>query len=211
MVKTKILIALGVLIALGGTGLAIYWMWQDSHKNDAAATYSQTLSASTGAVNQTPVADQGLTNQDSGQSAAAQTLGGQTDAQQPSSLIDPSSFTQYEKYKNDKQALYADIQKGTGAELTVNKKAAVLYKGWLTNGKVFEQSRADSSGKLQPIIFTLGAHQVISGWEQAMVGMKAGGTRLLIVPPAAGYGSVLNGSIPANSVLVFEVQLLAVQ
>lgn len=125
--------------------------------------------------------------------------------------IDPSTFGQYEKYKEEKNALFGDIQVGTGAELGANMKAAVYYKGWLTNGQLFDASRPDDKGALQPFIFTMGAHQVIPGWEQALAGMKVGGTRLLIVPPAVGYGAAGQGSIPGNSVLIFMVQLAEVQ
>ena len=125
--------------------------------------------------------------------------------------IDPSTFGQYEKYKEEKNALFGEIQVGTGAELGANMKAAVYYKGWLTNGQLFDASRPDDKGTLQPFIFTMGASQVIPGWEQALAGMKVGGTRLLIVPPAVGYGAAGQGSIPGNSVLIFMVQLAEVQ
>lgn len=128
-----------------------------------------------------------------------------------SSILDPKTFGQYEKYKPEQNALFGEVQEGTGAELTANKKAAVYYRGWLTNGQVFDESRPDEKGQMQPFVFTMGAHQVIPGWEQALAGMKVGGTRLLIVPPATGYGSQAQGSIPANSVLIFQVELAAVQ
>ncbi|GAC1388131.1 MAG: hypothetical protein NVS1B7_7450 [Candidatus Saccharimonadales bacterium] len=127
------------------------------------------------------------------------------------SPFDPTTFSQYDKYKNDPGALFAEVQAGTGESLVANKKAAVYYRGWLTSGQVFDQSRTDSAGQLQPFIFTMGAHQVIPGWEQALSGMKVGGTRLVIVPPAVGYGSTGQGSIPPNAVLIFQVQLGAIQ
>lgn len=149
------------------------------------------------------------TNGSSAGSAAAGASGG-SGSSTPSPL-DPSTFAQYEKYKDGQSGLFGDIQVGTGDELTDGKKAAVYYKGWLTNGTLFDQSRAGSDGKLQPFIFQLGAHQVITGWEQALTGMKVGGTRLLIIPPAVGYGAAGQGSIPPNATLVFQVQLAAVQ
>ncbi len=126
-------------------------------------------------------------------------------------LLDPSTFSKYDQYKNNTTALYADIQVGSGDVLSVNKKAAVVYKGWLTTGQLFDASKPDDKGQLQPFIFTLGAQQVIAGWDQSMSGMKVGGVRLLIIPPAVGYGANGQGSIPPNSVLIFQVQLLAVQ
>lgn len=125
--------------------------------------------------------------------------------------LDPATFMEYEKHKDGTSALFGDMQVGSGDELTTGKKAAVYYKGWLTNGQLFDMSRPDKDGKLQPFIFELGANQVITGWEQALFGMKVGGTRLIIVPPAVGYGSSGQNGIPPNAVLVFQVQLLAVQ
>lgn len=128
-----------------------------------------------------------------------------------SNPFDPASFAQYDKYKSDKGALFGEAQVGTGATLEAGKKAAVFYRGWLTNGSLFDESHVGTDGKLTPFIFTLGSHQVIPGWEQALAGMKVGGVRLVIVPPLAGYGAAGQGSIPANSVLVFQVQLSEVQ
>jgi FKBP-type peptidyl-prolyl cis-trans isomerase len=124
---------------------------------------------------------------------------------------DPTTFAQYDKYKDSPDAMFGEIQAGTGAALTANSKAIVYYKGWLTNGALFDESKTGSDGKLQPFSFTEGAGQVIRGWEQGVSGMKVGGTRLIIVPPKLGYGASGQGPIPGNAVLVFEVQLIAIQ
>lgn len=145
-----------------------------------------------------------------GQSGAA-SQSGTAASGSSSQAVNPATFSEYDKYKASTNALFGDVQVGTGDELTVNKQAAVLYKGWLTDGSLFDESRAGSDGKLQPVVFTLGAHQVIPGWEEGMAGMKVGGTRLIIVPPSVGYGAAGQGSVPGNSVMVFEVQLLAVK
>lgn len=128
-----------------------------------------------------------------------------------SGVLDPSTFAQYDKYKDGNSGLFGEVQTGNGSQLTVNHKAAVYYKGWLTNGQLFDESRADASGKLQPLIFTLGEHKLIPGFEEGVNGMKVGGTRLIIVPPAVGYGAAGQGPVPGNAVLIFEVQLLEVQ
>lgn len=125
--------------------------------------------------------------------------------------LDPSTFTQYNKYQTNKDALFGDIQKGSGASLTNGKQANVYYKGWLTNGALIDQSPVSTGGQPQAFNFTMGAHQVIPGWEEGLYGMQAGGTRLIIVPPAVGYGAQAHGTVPANAVLVFEVQLVSVQ
>lgn len=132
-------------------------------------------------------------------------------AQAQQNPFDPKTYGQYEKYKSETRALMGDAQMGDGAELKAGNTAVVYYRGWLTNGTLFDQSRVDASGKLQTFEFTMGSHQVISGWEQGLIGMKAGGVRLLVIPPSAGYGASGQGSIPPNSVLVFQVQLVAVK
>lgn len=117
----------------------------------------------------------------------------------------PESFSEYEKYKTAENSLFGDIKVGTGSEAVSGKKVAVYYKGWLTNGQVFDQSVNST------FVFTLGQREVIAGWDQSIVGMKIGGIRRIIVPPVAGYGDQAKGPIPANSVLVFDVQLVAVE
>ncbi len=153
-------------------------------------------------------ADLGQLNNSKGQSGGSSSGSGSGSS---SGGIDPSTFKQYDKYKDSTSGLFADVQKGTGTELTDSKKAAVVYEGWLTDGTLFDESKTGSDGKLQPFVFTLGAHQVITGWEQAITGMKVGGTRLMIIPPSVGYGAQGQGPVPGNAVLVFLVQLADVQ
>lgn len=125
--------------------------------------------------------------------------------------IDPSKFGEYDKYKDATSAMFGEVQAGNGKELGANQKATVVYKGWLTNGQVFDQSRTGSDGKLEAFSFTLGAGQVIRGWEEGLYGMKVGGTRMVIVPPAVGYGAQGQGGVPPNAVMIFVVQLVNVE
>jgi len=125
--------------------------------------------------------------------------------------VDPSTFAQYEKYKNSTNCLFGELNIGTGATVAAGSKVAMSYSGWLTNGTLFDRTKTDASGDQQPFLFTEGAHEVLSGIEECVSGMKVGGRRLIIVPPAVGYGSKAQGSIPENSTLVFEVALVAAQ
>ena len=103
---------------------------------------------------------------------------------------------------------YTDDQVGTGAVATAGKTAVVHYTGWLLDGTKFDSSR----DRNQPFSFPLGAGQVIKGWDEGVVGMKVGGKRTLIVPPALGYGARgAGGVIPPNATLKFEVELLDVR
>lgn len=121
--------------------------------------------------------------------------------------LNPAEFSVYEKYKTSQTALFAEITAGTGAEATTGKKVSVNYRGWLTNGSMFDQN----TDTAKPFSFTLGAGNVIAGWEQTIAGMKVGSERLLIIPPTAGYGATAQGPIPASSVLIFDVKLLKIE
>jgi FKBP-type peptidyl-prolyl cis-trans isomerase len=108
---------------------------------------------------------------------------------------------------NMSQLQIQDEVVGTGAEATVGKLITVNYLGTLLDGTKFDSSYDRGT----PFQFTLGAGEVIQGWDQGFAGMKVGGKRKLTIPPELGYGASAMGSIPANSTLVFEVELLKVE
>ena len=89
------------------------------------------------------------------------------------------------------------------------------YTGRLTDGTVFDSNVDPKFGHVQPFEFVLGAGTVIKGWDIGLVGMKVGQKKTLTIPPEDGYGSravpTQFGSIPANSTLIFEVELLAIK
>lgn len=99
-----------------------------------------------------------------------------------------------------------ELTVGTGVEAKTGDTVQVNYVGMFLDGKKFDSSY----DRGQPFEFTLGAGQVISGWDIGVVGMKVGGKRRLIIPPQFGYGAKDNGPIPANSTLVFDIELLKV-
>ena len=99
-----------------------------------------------------------------------------------------------------------DLVVGTGATAASGDLVTVNYVGTLTSGAKFDSSY----DRNQPFTFRLGAGQVIAGWDQGVVGMKVGGKRRLTIPPRLGYGSQANGPIPANSTLIFEIELLSI-
>lgn len=102
---------------------------------------------------------------------------------------------------------YRDITLGTGAVLASGQTVGMRYAGSLANGQEF-----DSNPAPEPVFsFSLGAGQVIKGWDQGLVGMKVGGRRQLIIPPDLAYGPNDYGPIPGNSVLVFTVDALSAQ
>ncbi len=100
-----------------------------------------------------------------------------------------------------------DLKVGTGTEAKAGKHVTVHYVGTLTDGSKFDSSRDRGEG----FEFSLGAGQVIKGWDEGVAGMKIGGVRKLTVPPELGYGARgFPPVIPANSTLIFEVELLEV-
>ena len=101
-----------------------------------------------------------------------------------------------------------DVKEGTGATAASGDSVEVHYTGWLTDGKKFDSSK----DRGRPFAFTLGAGQVIKGWDEGVQGMKVGGVRKLTIPPELGYGARgAGGVIPPNARLTFEVELLGVK
>jgi FKBP-type peptidyl-prolyl cis-trans isomerase FkpA len=108
-----------------------------------------------------------------------------------------------------------DSTMGTGAEAQKGQLVRMHYTGWL-----YDASRADRRGQKfdsskdrnVPFEFRVGAGEVIQGWDEGVSGMRVGGTRILTIPPAMGYGAGgAAGIIPPNATLVFEVELLDVR
>lgn len=100
----------------------------------------------------------------------------------------------------------ANIIVGTGTVAKQGDTITVDYIGKLSNGTIFDSSAAHK----KPFTFVLGIGQVIQGWDKGIIGMKVGGTRILVIPPSLGYGGRTVGPIPANSTLTFEVKLIKV-
>jgi FKBP-type peptidyl-prolyl cis-trans isomerase len=100
-----------------------------------------------------------------------------------------------------------DEKIGTGRAVQKGDTVEINYVGTLTNGTKFDAS-ADHGG---PFTTQIGVGKVIKGWDEGVVGMKVGGKRKLTIPPSLGYGDQAVGSIPQNSTLIFEVELVKIK
>ena len=104
---------------------------------------------------------------------------------------------------------YLDIKQGVGSIAKNGSTVNVYYTGWVQGGQEFDSSAGDGG---QPFsVSPLGQASVIPGWNQGLIGMKAGGTRRLIIPPSLAYGDQAQGSIPANSTLIFDVTIVSIK
>lgn len=100
-----------------------------------------------------------------------------------------------------------DVVVGMGETASAGDRVTVHYVGTLVDGQVFDSSL----DRNQPFTFNLGAGEVIRGWDEGVAGMQIGGKRRLIIAPDYAYGANAIGPIPANSPLIFEVELLNVE
>lgn len=112
-----------------------------------------------------------------------------------------------EKMEKEKVEI-KDLTVGSGAEAVDGDTVVVHYKGWTDDGKVFDESYK----RKEPFSFTLGAGNVIKGWDTGVAGMKVGGKRELTIPSAWGYGEQgMPPAIPPNATLHFTVELLEIK
>ena len=133
----------------------------------------------------------------------------------PAPIIDPAQatyatslgidLTQFTKTSSG--LYYRDEPAGLGTAADSGDTVSVDYVGRFTNGSRFDCSRCSAD---QTFSFVLGVGKVIKGWDEGVKGMRIGGKRRLIVPPSLGYGELGSGSIPGNTILVFDITLYGV-
>ncbi len=118
----------------------------------------------------------------------------------PSLGVDLGAMTQ-----TPRGAWIRDLTAGAGEPVTAGKEVAIHYVGNLPDGKQF-----DANGPADaPYAFRLGAGEVVPGFDEGVTGMRVGGRRQVVIPPALGYGAQANGLIPANAILVFTIELVS--
>jgi FKBP-type peptidyl-prolyl cis-trans isomerase len=122
--------------------------------------------------------------------------------------VEATAGANMDNYITDPSGLkYLDETIGSGPQVKAGDTVTVNYIGTLENGTKFDSS----FDRNQPFTTQIGVGQVIKGWDEGIIGMRAGGKRKLIIPPDLGYGNQPAGSIPPNSTLIFEVDLLSIK
>lgn len=100
---------------------------------------------------------------------------------------------------------YKDLTVGGGTSVVAGQNVSIHYVGNLANGTQFDANNAPAA----PFSFHLGAGEVIPGFDLGVAGMHVGGKRQIIIPPTLGYGGQTVGPIPANSILVFTIDVVS--
>jgi FKBP-type peptidyl-prolyl cis-trans isomerase FkpA len=104
--------------------------------------------------------------------------------------------------KTESGLYYVINEPGNGAQPTATSNVTVAYKGYFTNGNVFDESKQEG--------ISFGLDQVVKGWAEGIPLLKVGGSGILLVPAHLGYGNDTMGPIPGGSVLIFDVKLISV-
>ena len=136
-----------------------------------------------------------------GGGARAPVVGVDGVAYAPALGVDPSMGT-----RTASGLLYQEVRTGDGARAESGRTVWIAYTGWLSDGTYF-----DGAPPERPLEFTVGQRRAIRGFEEGVRGMREGGRRKLVVPPALAYGREGMGPVPPNAVLVFDVELVRVR
>lgn len=117
----------------------------------------------------------------------------------PSLGVDLSAST-----KDPSGLYYRDLHVGEGARVANGMLVSVRYIGWLVNG-----TPVDSTGNGPPVSFRINRGVVIQGWDKGVLGMRVGGRRQLIIPPALGYRARGSGPVPPDAILIFNIEVVS--
>lgn len=123
-------------------------------------------------------------------------------AQNEKEIVDYLAKNNLKAQRSDSGLYYVINEAGTGVQPTASSNVTVAYKGYFTNGNVFDESKAEG--------ISFGLNQVIKGWTEGIPHFKEGGSGILLVPAHLGYGNDDRGPIPGGSVLIFEVKLITI-
>ncbi len=178
-----------------------------SYAGCAKSDNSQTPAASSQTIDPNQPMSSASTTSESSQPTAAQP----TAAPAPATMETAAPEKVGDTVKSPSGLEYIDTKIGTGAAVTKGQTVSVNYTGMLMNGTKFDSNVDPKFNHVQPFTTQIPG-RVIEGWNEGILGMKVGGKRRLICPPNMAYGQRgMPPTIPANSTLIFDVELLKVQ
>ncbi|WP_177733009.1 FKBP-type peptidyl-prolyl cis-trans isomerase [Flavobacterium inviolabile] len=123
-------------------------------------------------------------------------------AQNEQEISDYIAKNKLDAHRSDSGLYYVIKEPGTGSQPIASSNVTVAYKGYFTDGKVFDQSSPDG--------ISFGLDQVVKGWTEGIPYFKTGGSGILLVPAHLGYGNNDYSSIPGGSVLIFDIKLISI-
>lgn len=123
-------------------------------------------------------------------------------AQNEQEISDYIAKNKLDAHRSDSGLYYVIKEPGTGSQPTASSNVTVAYKGYFTDGKVFDQSSPDG--------ISFGLDQVVKGWTEGIPYFKTGGSGILLVPAHLGYGNNDYSSIPGGSALIFDIKLISI-
>lgn len=180
-----------LLFVISSFGAVVYYIFQNRQQEKWQAEYQKAIKQTQ--TNQNPSSN--LTNPQK--------------AEVPASKLTGTKMLNFEPVASVSSLQKIDIEEGEGAEVKIGQSVTVKYIGALArNGTIFDASSDHQGGTFT---FKVGGGEVIKGWDQGVPGMKVGGKRRILIPASLGYGNQAVGtSIPANSDLVFDVEIVKI-
>jgi len=180
-----------LLFVISSFGAVVYYIFQNRQQEKWQAEYQKAIKQTQ--TNQNPSSN--LTNPQK--------------AEVPASKLTGTKMLNFEPVASVSSLQKIDIEEGEGAEVKIGQSVTVKYIGALaSNGTIFDASSDHQGGAFT---FKVGGGEVIKGWDQGVPGMKVGGKRRILIPASLGYGNQAVGtSIPANSDLVFDVEIVKI-
>ena len=180
-----------LLFVISSFGAVVYYIFQNRQQEKWQAEYQKAIKQTQ--TNQNP--SNNLTNPQK--------------AEVPASKLTGTKMLNFEPVASVSSLQKIDTEEGEGAEVKIGQSVTVKYIGALArNGTIFDASRDHQGGTFT---FKVGGGEVIKGWDQGVPGMKVGGKRRILIPASLGYGNQAVGtSIPANSDLVFDVEIVKI-
>lgn len=194
--KRIIAISAAVLFLATSVGFSLMVIWQIKKDNDQNRQQQELQQAITEAQSQ---------RQEQSTAESTESTESSNQTNQEETKLEGTKLSGFTPVASVAQLQIMDTVAGTGAEVKAGDTITAHYTGALAKDGTIFQSSLDTGNP-----FTSPLANLIQGWQAGIPGMKEGGTRRLVIPAAQAYGSTERPGIPANSDLVFDIQLIKI-